>query len=46
MDSFISVTTKFVPAHNPQKHVMLVSKDPNMVEVEHTMDSSVLKAAS
>ncbi|EKD05215.1 hypothetical protein A1Q2_00445 [Trichosporon asahii var. asahii CBS 8904] len=46
MESFISVTTKFVPARNPQKYVTLVSKDPNMSEVEHIMDSSVLRAAS
>lgn len=46
MDSYISVTTKFIPARNPQKYVTLVSKDPNMAEVEHIMDSSVLKAAS
>lgn len=46
MESFISVTTKFVPARNPQKYVTLVSKDPNMSEVEHIMDSTVLRAAS
>ena len=46
MESFFSVTTKFVPESNPQKYVTLLSKDPNMSEVEHIMDSTVLRAAS